>query len=181
MTVAARIARLQAWLAGALARRRVPLGFAAAAAAFALARPTRGTIVAGALVAGIGQAFRIWAAGHLEKSREVTRSGPYRLVRHPLYAGSSLMGLGFAIAAAHAGAALIVAAYLGFTFAAAIRTEEAYLRERFGDQYDAYRAGTTDGARRFSVHRAFRVNREHRAVIGLAVAIALLAAKASAR
>jgi protein-S-isoprenylcysteine O-methyltransferase Ste14 len=193
MTLAMRIARLRARvadlsgkarsaLAEVLARRRVPLGFAAAAGAFWLARPTRATIVAGALVAAAGQALRLWAAGHLEKGREVTRSGPYRLVRHPLYAGSTLMGIGFAIASANVGAALLVAAYLGLTLAAAIRTEEAYLRTRFGGQYDAYREGTaTDAVRRFSFHRAFRVNREHRALIGLTVAIALLVAKASAR
>lgn len=185
MTPAARLADLSAKArsaaAEALARRRVPLGFVAAACAFWLARPTRRSIAAGALVAAAGEALRIWAAGHLEKGREVTRSGPYRLVRHPLYAGSTLMGIGLAIAAAHLGVALIVAAYLAVTLGAAIRTEETYLRARFGDQYDAYRAGaTTDAARRFSLDRALRVNREHRALIGLAVAIALLLAKASA-
>ena len=170
MTLAARIARL-----------RVPLGFGAAACAFWLAQPTPRSIVAGAVVAAAGEALRIWAAGHLYKGREVTRSGPYRFLRHPLYAGSTLMGIGFAIAAAHVGSALLVSGYLGLTLAAAVRTEDAHLRATFGDQYHAYRSGATDGTRCFSFERAFRVNREHRALLGLAVVIAALFAKASAR
>ena len=49
-------------------------------------------------VALAGEAIRFWAAGHLNKSREVTRSGPYRFVAHPLYLGSSVIGAGLAIA-----------------------------------------------------------------------------------
>ncbi len=45
-----------------------------------------------------GEALRIWAAGHLNKSREVTSSGPYRWFAHPLYVGSSIMGVGLAVA-----------------------------------------------------------------------------------
>ena len=72
---------------------------------------------------------------------------------------------------------LIVALHMGLTIFAAIRTEEAFLRERFGDAYDAYaerRAPTMD--RRFSVARAWR-NKEYRALTGFALAIALLGAK----
>ena len=53
---------------------------------------------AAASVALAGEALRIWAAGHLNKSREVTSSGPYRWFAHPLYVGSSVMGVGLAIA-----------------------------------------------------------------------------------
>ncbi len=64
-----------------LARLRVPLGFACGALALWLARPTPRSIAAGMLVAVAGEAIRFWAAGHIEKGREVTRSGPYRFVR----------------------------------------------------------------------------------------------------
>jgi len=46
------------------------------------------------VVAACGELLRLWAAGHLEKSREVTTSGPYRFTRHPLYMGSTLIGIG---------------------------------------------------------------------------------------
>jgi protein-S-isoprenylcysteine O-methyltransferase Ste14 len=164
-----------------LARLRVSLGFVFAALVFYLARPTWRSIAAGAAIGLCGAAVRVWAAGHLEKSREVTRSGPYRWTRHPLYAGSSVLALGLALAAASWPAALIVAVYMTATLTAAIRTEEAFLRARFGEQYDAYasrRAPPSD--RRFSFERAWR-NREYRALAGFALAIAILAFKAAAR
>lgn len=165
-------------LAVALARRRVPLGFVFGAAALWLARPTVRSLVIGGIIASLGEAFRIWAAGHLEKGREVTRSGPYRLTRHPLYAGSTLVGVGIAVAAARLGVTVLVTVYLASTLVPAIRTEEAGMRASFGDQYDAYaesRAQPVD--RPFSVARAVK-NKEYRAVTGLAIAWALLAAKA---
>src|ERR687887_85615 len=101
-----------------LARYRVRLGFIAAAAAFGLARPTPRSLLVGTAVTLVGEALRIWAAGHLEKGREVTASGPYRLTRHPLYVGSSVMGAGLAIAAHRVSVAALVLIYLGVTLAA---------------------------------------------------------------
>ena len=162
---------------GWLAKRRVPLGFLSAAGALWLAAPTRQTLAAGAAVAFAGEAVRMWAAGHLEKGREVTASGPYRFTRHPLYAGSALIGAGMAIASASAFVALLAAAYLAVTLTAAIRTEERHLTQKFGQAYPEYREGRLRGAtRRFSLARAWR-NREYRALAGLAAALALLALK----
>ena len=62
----------------------------------------------------------------------MTASGPYRLTRHPLYVGSSVMGLGFAIASASAAASVLVAIYLVLTIGAAIKSEESHLTEKFG-------------------------------------------------
>jgi protein-S-isoprenylcysteine O-methyltransferase Ste14 len=42
-----------------------------------------------------GLALRSWAAGTLHKRTELTMSGPYGLVRHPLYIGSFMMMVGF--------------------------------------------------------------------------------------
>jgi protein-S-isoprenylcysteine O-methyltransferase Ste14 len=158
-------------------RRRVTLGFVAAAAALALASPTWATWRTGLLVAIVGEAVRIWAAGHLEKSREVTRSGPYRWTRHPLYAGSALMAMGIVIASNSAAVALIAALYIGVTIPMAIRAEESFLRRAFGDTYDRYRRSESEpAARRFSLDRAMR-NREYRAVGGLIGGFAFLALK----
>jgi protein-S-isoprenylcysteine O-methyltransferase Ste14 len=161
-----------------LARLRVPLGFAGAVAALWFAAPTRTTLAAGTLVALAGEAVRVWAAGHLNKSREVTASGPYRFVAHPLYVGSSIMGAGLAIAANSILVAALVALYLATTITAAVRSEEAFLRARFGDGYDRYRRGAADGARRFSIAQAI-ANREYRAVGGLVAAVLLLLWKAT--
>ncbi len=125
-------------IAQAIARRRVALGFAVAAVTLIVADPTWASWRAGLAVAVAGEALRIWAAGHLEKSREVTRSGPYRWLRHPLYAGSSLIALGSVIAARHALVAAFALSYMVVTLTAAIRAEESFLRQRFGDAYDRY-------------------------------------------
>lgn len=160
-----------------LARWRVPLGYALGIVAFLLAAPSPSSLALGASVGAVGEALRIWAAGHLEKGREVTRSGPYALTRHPLYLGSGIMGAGFAIAARSAVVVLIVGAYLVVTITAAIRSEEAHLTDRFGSAYPDYRRGeAADGLRRFAVERALR-NREYRALAGFIAVIALLAAR----
>ena len=162
-----------------LARRRVALGAVMAIAALVLARPTWNSWSAGLVAAVIGEGIRVWAAGHLEKGREVTASGPYALTRHPLYAGSIIIGIGLAIASASVVVAVLTLAYLAITLIAAIRTEEAHLTEKFGAAYPDYRAGrSATVSREFTLARAMR-NREYRAMIGLLVAVALLALKAA--
>lgn len=160
-----------------LARLRVPLGFVAGILVLWLAAPTRGLLAAGTIVALAGEGIRVWAAGHLEKSREVTRSGPYRWTRHPLYVGSALMGVGVAIAGNSAIAAAAIALYFAVTMTAAIRTEEAFLRATFGAQYEEYcRGAGTAQDRPFSLDRVRR-NREYRAVAGMGAVFAILALK----
>lgn len=158
-----------------LARRRVTLGFLFGAAVVMLARPTWRSLAIGAAVAVVGQAVRLWAAGHLEKSREVTSSGPYQFTRHPLYVGSSIMALGVAVGAGSLTVALLVLIYMATTISAAITSEEAFLRQRFGDAYDAYAESRgAPVARRFSWERAWR-NKEYRSVTGLILFLAVLA------
>ncbi len=150
-----------------LARLRVPLGFVFAVAR-AVARAADAAVArcGAALSRWLGEALRIWAAGHLNKSREVTTSGPYRWLAHPLYVGSSVMGVGLAIASD----SVVVAArrsrsILASTITAAVRSEEAFLRGTFGDDYDRYRRGgaaRSRATRRFSLAQAI-ANREHRA------------------
>jgi protein-S-isoprenylcysteine O-methyltransferase Ste14 len=164
-----------------VARWRVPLGFLFGAAVLWLARPTGTTLAAGAPVALAGEALRGWAAGHLNKSREVTSSGPYRWFAHPLYVGSSIMGLGLAIAAGSVAVALMIGLYLVVTVTAAIKSEEAYLRRTFGERYETYRrgaGGAAPGSRRFSIAQA-RANHEQRAIAGVGAALLLLILKAT--
>ena len=158
-----------------LARLRVPLGFACAGLAFVLARPSLASWTAGVAIAAAGEAIRLWAAGHIEKGREITRSGPYRFVRHPLYLGSTIIGAGFAVAARSLPVALLTLGYLAVTLFAAIRTEEARLDEKFSGGYTAYRTGRAAPAERpFSWRRAM-ANREYRAAAGFVAAFAFLA------
>lgn len=164
-------------LVSRLARLRVPLGFLSAILVLWLAAPTSLSLVVGAIVAAIGEGLRIWAAGHLNKSREVTSSGPYRYFAHPLYVGSSVMALGVAIASGSVIVALLIAVYMGTTITAAIKHEEAFLRAKFGNAYDTYRGGASSD-RPFSWQQAM-ANREYRAALGLVLAGLLLLWKAT--
>ena len=162
-----------------LARFRVALGWVVAPLVFVAADPTPVSIASGLAIALGGEALRFWAAGHLYKAREITSSGPYRWLAHPLYVGSSVVGAGVAVASANLIATALIAVYLFVTLRAAIRNEEAYLRRAFGDQYDLYRRrGPLRRSRRFSLAQTIE-NREHRAVIGLILAMLLLASKAT--
>jgi len=169
-----------------LARFRVALGFVFGVLVLVLAQPTPLSLLIGMSIAACGEAIRIWAAGHLRKSSEVTVSGPYRWVAHPLYVGSSVMGAGLAIASASAIVAALITLYLVATLTAAIKSEEAFLRRTFGDQYDLYRSGVAAKRRERSAasRRAFSLqqamaNREYRAVAGLGATILLLIWKAT--
>ena len=160
-----------------LARRRVALGLVAAVLALVLASPTWESWRIGLMIAAIGEAVRVWAAGHLEKGREVTRSGPYRWTRHPLYVGSCIVAAGVAVAARSTMVALLIAIYMVTTITAAVRTEEAFLRRTFGDTYDRYVESRAEPmARPFSLARALK-NREYRAISGIAAGFAILALK----
>jgi hypothetical protein len=104
---------------------------------------------------------------------------PTRWFAHPLYVGSSVMGAGLAVASRRVTVAALVAIYLIATLTAAIGSEEAFLRRRFGDRYDLYRRASVRGPAEAGARRSFSLqqaiaNREHRAAIGLVVALLLL-------
>jgi len=168
------LAPWQVRLAEAVARRRITIGFACGVLALVLARPTRGSLAFGAPLALLGEGIRLWASGHLEKSREVTASGPYRWTRHPLYVGSTLLGCGLAIASNSLVVAILAVLYLGITLTAAARSEERHLEAKFGEAYARYRegAGAANG-RRFSLARVRR-NGELRTLAGVALVLAYL-------
>lgn len=157
-----------------LARIRVPLGFAAAAVAFFLARPSWTSWRIGLVVALAGELVRLWAAGHIEKGREITRSGPYQFVRHPLYLGSALLGVGFLVAANNLAVAALTFLYLALTLTAAARSEEAHLDDKFSGAYSDYRAGTMVPAGRPYSWKRVIANREYQAVAGLVAVFAFL-------
>ena len=173
-------------LVASLARLRVALGFVVGVLVLVLAQPTGRSLLVGMSIAACGEGIRIWAAGHVRKSREVTVSGPYRWCPHPLYVGSSVMGVGLAIASVSVLVAVLIAIYLAATLTAAIKSEEAFLRRTFGDQYDLYRSGVAakrrehraPSRRRFSFEQVM-ANREYRAVAGLGIGILLLIWKAT--
>src|SRR5579859_6768231 len=121
-----------------IARRiRVPLGFVFAVLYFWLAKPTWRFIALGAILIVPGLLIRALASGHVRKNEALATSGPYAYTRNPLYLGSLLMGVGFAVAARSVwvGVALVVMFFA--IYLPVIRGEEAFLRQRF-PEFDDY-------------------------------------------
>jgi protein-S-isoprenylcysteine O-methyltransferase Ste14 len=115
-----------------IARRiRVPLGFAFAVLYFCLARPTWRFVAFGAAVIVPGLLIRAVASGHVRKNEALTTSGPYAYTRNPLYLGSLLMGVGFAVAARSWWVGVVLVAMFLAIYLPVIRDEEAFLREKF--------------------------------------------------
>ncbi|MGD0144317.1 MAG: isoprenylcysteine carboxylmethyltransferase family protein, partial [Rhizomicrobium sp.] len=83
-----------------------------------------------------GLLLRALASGHVRKNETLATSGPYAYTRNPLYLGSLLMGIGFAVAARSwwVGVALVVMFFA--IYLPVIRGEEEFLRTRFPDFED---------------------------------------------
>ena len=95
-----------------------------------------GLIVAGALLRG-------WGAGHLVKNDLLTITGPYAHLRHPLYAGTMAVGIGFAVMAGGWVPPLLLAVGLPWFFLDYFprkeRIESERLDTRYGDAFLLYR------------------------------------------
>jgi protein-S-isoprenylcysteine O-methyltransferase Ste14 len=66
-------------------------------------------------------------------------TGPYRLVRHPIYLGLALLAAGDALAFGSWPALMIVLSGIVPTFAWRARAEETLLSRTFGERYALYR------------------------------------------
>ena len=98
----------------------------------------------------LGLAFAIWARVHIGRNwgtpmtqkvePELVTSGPYRLVRHPIYSGILVAGVGTAVALNWL--LLTVVGLAGIYFVVSATVEERYLTEQFPDIYPAYKRST---------------------------------------
>lgn len=115
-----------------IARRvRVPLGFVFAVFYFWLARPSWLSIALGAVIVVPGLVTRALASGHVRKNEALATSGPYAYTRNPLYLGSLLIGVGFAVAARSLWVAVALVAMFFAIYLPVIKNEEAFLRGKF--------------------------------------------------
>lgn len=169
-----------------VARRiRVPLGFIFAVVYVWLARPTKASLITGALVLLPGLVLRGFASGHVQKDKQLTTSGPYAYTRNPLYLGSLMLAAGFAIAARSWWIVAIMLVMFAVIYVPVIGGEERYLRQTFPD-YDDYARhvprmlprltpyGSAPSA--YSSARYWK-HREYEASIGCVVVLAVLVVK----
>jgi protein-S-isoprenylcysteine O-methyltransferase Ste14 len=106
-----------------------------------------GCFWSGAAITAGGLLFSVWARRHLgrnwsravtlKKDHELITSGPYALVRHPIYTGLLLAFLGSAVARGEWRGLLAVALVLEALWAK-LRLEEKWMRAQFGESYEAY-------------------------------------------
>lgn len=102
------------------------------------AQPDMGTVSIGLAMAVIGQLFRIYAAGFIHKNKQLASTGPYALVRHPLYLGNFLILIGFTLACANLYVIIGVALFFLIWYPAAISYEDSKLENIFGDEWRAW-------------------------------------------
>ena len=153
------------------------------------------------LIVAAGEAIRLWAVHHIgaisrtrsDRLGPLIDSGPFALVRNPLYLGNILLWLGFALSARLLWLAPIVVVLLAFEYHAIVRWEETLLADRLGDPYRRYiervprwipkpaggsSTGVEAAARVFSWRDTFYSERG--TLIAIAAGYVLLAAKRAA-
>jgi protein-S-isoprenylcysteine O-methyltransferase Ste14 len=94
--------------------------------------------VGGVLLVFGGLALRSWAAGILRKDKELTTTGPYRLIRNPLYVGSFLMVFGFCALIGDFENLVLLACPLLVLYTIKVRQEERLLARLFPDEWTTY-------------------------------------------
>jgi protein-S-isoprenylcysteine O-methyltransferase Ste14 len=169
-----------------IARRiRVPLGFAFAAFYLWIACPSWKSIAIGTIIAIPGILLRALASGHVKKNEELTTTGPYAYTRNPLYLGSLVMAIGFALAARSVWVLIIIVLMFLVIYLPVIRSEEVFLRGTF-PAFEEYACsvprllprvrafGRASGA--FS-RELYWQHREYNAVLGTVAVMAALVAK----
>ena len=169
-----------------IARRiRVPLGFLFAAFYFWRARPDWLSLALGGIVAAVGVFLRAMASGQVKKNEQLATTGPYAYFRNPLYLGSIIIAIGFAIASRDVWVAAGIIVLFSLIYVPVIRAEETFLRQRFAE-YDRYArrvprllpktvwfSGLTSGFSR----ELYWQHREYNALIGAAAMLAALVVK----
>jgi protein-S-isoprenylcysteine O-methyltransferase Ste14 len=139
--------RIGAWLF----RRRtvvpIPLAVALLMIPASPAQPSA-LVATGAVLVALGEAIRLWGVRHIgaisrtrsDRLGRLVASGPFALVRNPLYLGNVVLWGGFAVSARVPWLIPAFVAILALEYHAIVRWEERLLEERLGERYRAYAA-----------------------------------------
>ena len=163
---------------------RVPLGFVVAAAVLYFATPTWLSILAGLPFALIGMIFRALAAGVIKKDTALAMTGIYSLTRSPLYFGSALIAVGFAIMSADEIAATLLGVPFVLIYPRVILREEEHLERLFPSEFRKYKAAIPRFFPRLTLHpnltfsfEQYMANREYNTAMGFVGALSLFLVK----
>jgi len=162
---------------------RVPVGTILGILFLLLMHPSARSLWIGGAITLPGCLLRLWAAGHIEKGRVLTQSGPYAYTRNPLYLGSFFMALGIIIAGQSYWLLPAFAVFFVIFYFPVMKAEEQELLGGYGERFVEY-AGrvplfipafrkSPEPVSGFLWSRVVR-NREHRNIAGLFVAEIIL-------
>lgn len=134
--------------------------------------------VAGMFIAFCGQAIRLWAWGANPPVPGFRVCGPYGFVRHPLYVGNFLIGLGLLIIFNAPLAYVIVLPSLALLYWSVTAEEEERLEKKWGETYVKYRTqvprflawrgGIVEGYQRVPFRWRQALSKEGESICGLA-------------
>lgn len=133
---------LSIW-AGFLLKGRLPAGrmsFPLPCYLVGLALFLLGLIVRWTAIMHLGRFFTVNVA--IAEDHRLITTGPYRYVRHPSYAGSLLIFLGFGLCTLNYYSLAVIFLPVCVAFLWRIRVEEEALRGAFGERYDSYARST---------------------------------------
>jgi protein-S-isoprenylcysteine O-methyltransferase Ste14 len=103
-------------------------------------------IWAGVPIVAAGELLRVWAVHHIgvisrtrsDRLGPLVDTGPFSIVRNPLYLGNILLWAGFAVSAQLLWLLPVVVVLLAFEYHAIVRWEEQLLTARIGAPYGDY-------------------------------------------
>jgi len=177
-------------------KKRILVSQIIAVAVLVLAKPASWKLfIAGFSVMALGQLIRFLASSAIVKSKTLTVSGPYSVVRNPLYLGTAFMVLGLLVSLSNpqtplrtALAWLIMTVSFTLIYRVQIKAEEEFLLSAYGSEFERYRerinallprpcglSGFFDGGA-YS-WEIFRKNKEWRGFLGMLALAAVVAAR----
>ena len=118
-----------------------------------LSQPTLYFFILGCLLVLDGLLIRLYASGFVYKNKELSTSGPYAYVRHPLYTGNILILIGISFAAGSISALVISIIFFWFYYPAAIEYEDRKLKSLFPDSWDSWSQQTPALVPKFKFNR----------------------------
>ena len=129
-------------------RTWLPLPLALALLLMPSGEPRRILFFVGIAIVALGELLRLWAVRHIgvisrtrsDRLGPLVATGPFALVRNPLYLGNIALWIGFALSARLPWMVPVVVVLLGFEYHAIVRWEERLLEARRGDEYREYAA-----------------------------------------
>jgi len=90
----------------------------------------------------VGLLMRLWAQTHLHyrlpESKVLTTTGPYSLVRNPIYIGNTIMLAGVCFLTELFWFAPIMLGYCALVYSLVVRWEESHLGRKYGRAYASY-------------------------------------------